>query len=137
MVNRSLGSLLRCLVGKHIKSWDRVLPRAEFAYNSLANRTTGLSPFEIVTGYKHRTPIDLIPMSVSHRPIESASMFASPIHSLHDEIRRKIALSNEGYKQLVDTHRVHHEFHVGDSVMVHFCPKRLQPGVSWKVHARI
>ena len=32
---------------------------AEFAYNSLVNRSTGLSPFEIVTGYRLKKPIDL------------------------------------------------------------------------------
>ena len=51
VVNRSWGNLLRCLVGKHINNWDTILPQAEFAYNSLVNRTTGMSPFEIVIGY--------------------------------------------------------------------------------------
>lgn len=36
MVNKSLGSFLRCLVGEHLRSWDIVLFIAEFAYNNLA-----------------------------------------------------------------------------------------------------
>lgn len=103
VVNRSLGSLLRCLVGEHIRSWDSVLPSVEFTYSSSTNRTTSLSPFEIVTSYKPRTPIDLIPMYVSHRPSEPAFVFASHIHSLHDEIKKNIALNNEGYKQSTDS----------------------------------
>lgn len=98
MVNRSLGSLLRCLIGEHLRVWDKVLFVVEFTYNSSANRTTGLSPFEIVTGYKPRTPIDLIPMSSIHNPSESATSFATHIHLLHEEIGRKIVMSNEKYK---------------------------------------
>ena len=50
VVNRSLGNLLRCLVGENLRAWDFVLPNAEFAYNSSVNRTIGMSPFEIVHG---------------------------------------------------------------------------------------
>ena len=38
IVNRSLGNLLRCLVGENLRAWDLVLPTAEFAYNSSVNR---------------------------------------------------------------------------------------------------
>ena len=65
VVNRSLGNLLRCLVGEHVKTWDLILPTAEFAYNRSVNRSTGMSPFEVVSGYKPRMPIDLLPMSVT------------------------------------------------------------------------
>ena len=37
VVNRSLGALLRSLVGEHIKSWDTKLLQAEFAYNRSTN----------------------------------------------------------------------------------------------------
>lgn len=50
VVNRSLGDLLRCLVGDHVANWEQLLPIAEFAYNSSINRSTGCSPFEVVTG---------------------------------------------------------------------------------------
>lgn len=83
VINRSLGALLRCLLGENLKSWDSVLSTTEFSYNSSVKRITGTSPFEIVTGYRPRALIDLIPMFTSHRPFESASSFASNIHALH------------------------------------------------------
>jgi len=49
VVNGSLGNLLRCLITDHHTIWDLLMPHAEFAYNSSINRSTGLSPFEIVT----------------------------------------------------------------------------------------
>ena len=54
IVNRTLENLLRCLVGKKLKTWDLILPMTEFAYNDSVNRTTGLGPFKIVTGFKPR-----------------------------------------------------------------------------------
>lgn len=39
VTNRSLGNLLRCLVGNSIKSWDTCLPPAEFAHNHAVNRS--------------------------------------------------------------------------------------------------
>jgi len=60
---------------------------AEFAYNGSINRTIGLSPFEIVTGFKPRQLVDLIPMTHHHfRVLESGSAFASHIRTLHEKI---------------------------------------------------
>nr|GEZ56583.1 retrotransposon protein, putative, Ty3-gypsy subclass [Tanacetum cinerariifolium] len=41
VVNRSLGNLLRSLIGDNAKQWDLILPQVEFAYNRSVNRTTG------------------------------------------------------------------------------------------------
>lgn len=106
VVNRSLGSLLRCLVGDHLRSWNLVLSIVEFAYNGSVNRSTGMNPFKIVIGYKPRAPIDLIPMSVTYRPSESASTFAHHIRVLHEEIKRRITINNERYKWSADSRRV-------------------------------
>ena len=54
VVNQSLGNLLRYLVGEHARNWDSILPIAQFAYNNSVNRTIGMSPFEVVHGYKVR-----------------------------------------------------------------------------------
>ena len=40
VVNRSLGTLLRVLVKKNIKSWEECIPHAEFAYNRAKHSTT-------------------------------------------------------------------------------------------------
>ena len=50
VVNKSLGNLLRILVGDHPKQWDQLLARVEYAYNDSPNRSTGKISFQIVYG---------------------------------------------------------------------------------------
>ena len=58
-MNRSLGNLLRCLVGNKPRNWEIVLAQAEFAYNNSMNRSTRKTPFEIITKMKPRGISDL------------------------------------------------------------------------------
>ncbi|GJX22321.1 RNA-directed DNA polymerase [Tanacetum coccineum] len=64
VTNRSLGNLVRSLIGEHPKQWNLTLSQAEFAYNWSPNRTTGKTPFEIVFGRNPITPLDLVPVMV-------------------------------------------------------------------------
>ena len=60
MVNRSLGDLLQCLTGEHVKSWDQKMFQAEFAHNHAMSRSTGFNPFQVVYSIVPRGPLDLI-----------------------------------------------------------------------------
>lgn len=62
VVNYSLGDLLRSLVGEKLGNWDLILSIVEFAYNNCVNLSMGKSPFQVVTRYSPRYPIDLVPL---------------------------------------------------------------------------
>ncbi|WP_374695325.1 hypothetical protein ACEW7V_02415, partial [Areca yellow leaf disease phytoplasma] len=80
--------------------------------------------------------IDLIPLPIHARVSESAESFAQHIRDLHKDINQKINLSNETYKNLVNSRRRIKEFDVGDSVMIRLRPERFPPGSVKKLHAR-
>ncbi|GFZ19564.1 hypothetical protein Acr_28g0002690 [Actinidia rufa] len=117
-------------------NWDSILPTAQFAYNSSVNRSIGMSPFEVVHGFKPRKSIDLLPMSPHTRVSESAESFARHIRELHDEIRKVINDSNFQYKFQADSRRRHAEFQVGDYVMVRIRLEWYPSGTARKLCAR-
>ena len=52
-----------------------------------------------------------------------AEAFARHIHDLHNEIRKKIQVSNSQYKIHADTHQRRAKFQVGDYVMIRIRPE--------------
>ncbi|XP_078443769.1 uncharacterized protein LOC144713142 [Wolffia australiana] len=119
VVNRSLGNLLRSLVGDNLATWDRVLPRAEFAYNSSILRR----------------PLDLAPVDPHTRSSEESISFARYMKDMHHDIHSRIIFQNEKYKTAADVGRRPVSFSKGDLVMVRLRSERYSPGVATKLHA--
>ncbi|GKD65536.1 putative reverse transcriptase domain-containing protein [Tanacetum coccineum] len=89
VVNRSLGNLLGCLVGDHVKAWDQKLCQAEFAHNHVVNRSTGFSPFQD---------------------------FIEGLREVHKVVCDNLVRANSKYKQDVDQKRRHVDFEEGEFV---------------------
>ncbi|GJR81877.1 RNA-directed DNA polymerase [Tanacetum coccineum] len=106
VVNRSLGNLLRSLIGDNAKQWDLILPQAEFAYNRSVNRTTGKSPFEVVYGRNPITPLDLVPVPEVGRFSEEGADQSEQIKELHRSVQEQIIRHNKQYKEHADKRRV-------------------------------
>ena len=130
-----MDNLLRTLVGEHLRSWDLKLFIVEFAYNTYFNRTCR-SPYEIVYDFRHRQPIDLIPIADYYRVTEFASTFASHVHELYKEISDWIAQSNTNYKLRSDVRKRLILFNVSVFVMVRIRPEQFPPATFKKLHAR-
>ena len=81
-----------------------------------------MSPFEIVTGYNPRTPIDLILLSIDYRSSQHAEAFVQYIKDLHDKIRQAIVLKTEVYTNKANEHQREGNFK-GDMVMVRIRPE--------------
>ncbi|GJS20332.1 RNA-directed DNA polymerase [Tanacetum coccineum] len=107
VVNRSLGNLLRSLVGENPRQWDLVLSQAEFAYNRSHNRTTGKTPFEVLNKSSKCT------------------------HKYEPESK-----NTEKYKERVDSHRKRVVFKEGDLVWIRLGKERFPVGRFGKLQPR-
>jgi hypothetical protein len=87
VVNRSLGNLLRCLVGDKPRQWDLVLPQAEFAYNSSINRSTGKYAFQIVYGANPKGVVDLVDLPTDPYLNRDATYFVENIQGIHQHVQ--------------------------------------------------
>lgn len=105
VVNRSLGNMLRALVGDNIRSWDSRLPQAEFAHNHATNRSTGFSPFQIVFGLVPRCPLDLVPLPDPAHAHGLASDFVSALQDVHQTVTRNLEEASQKYKVTADRRR--------------------------------
>lgn len=93
VTNRSLGNLLRCLVGDSIKTWDIKLPQAEFAHNHALNRSLGFCPFQVVYGLIPRAPIDLSLFPDRTRMHSTASTFVDTLADVHVQAIANLEMS--------------------------------------------
>ena len=127
-MNRSLGNFLRCLVGNKPSNWEMVLAQVEFAYNNFVNRSIGKTPFEIVAGMHPRGISDLRDVTGEEKRSTIGEEFADFMVSLHKEVKLRLEQRNQKYKENVDQCRRHHDFQVGDEVMVHLKKGRFYIG---------
>jgi hypothetical protein len=115
VVNRSLGALLRSLVGENLKSWDMQLYQAEFAYNRSVIRSMGLSPF-IINGGNQRTPLDLAPFTDLKRTCTKSEDLITHIKEGHKLTIKNLQESTDKYKAMADKKRRPLEFEEGDFI---------------------
>ena len=102
VVNRSLGNLLQYLVGNKPSNWEMVLAQAEFAYNNSMNRSTGKTPFKIVTGMHPRGISYLWDVANEEKRIVEGEEFVGFMESLHKEVKLRLKQSNQKYKENAD-----------------------------------
>ena len=116
MVNRILGNLLRCLVGDKPGNWVEMLAQVQFTYKNSMNKSIGKTPFEIVCSMKPRGISNL--KDIGKRSVEGEE-FAKYMSSLHKDVKLKSEKINHKYKENANKRRRHHDFEIGDEVMVH------------------
>lgn len=125
VTNRSLGNLLRCLVGDAIQTWDKKLQQAEFAHNHALNRSLGFCPFQVVYGIIPRGPVALSNLPDRTRLHGEASTFVAAIKDIHDKAIVNLETSATKYKASADSHRRRLVFEVGDNVWAYFTRDRM------------
>ena len=98
VVNRSLGNLLRSLIGNHPKQWDQLLAQVEYAYNDSPNRSTSKITFQIVYGMHSRGMHELRDLGTAEKRSADGEPFANAIQELHEEVKQKLQDNNLKYK---------------------------------------
>ncbi|CAA7043940.1 unnamed protein product [Microthlaspi erraticum] len=137
VVNRTLGTLLRALIKKNLKSWDECLPHIEFAYNHAVHSASKFSPFEIVYGFKPISPLDLMPLPLSERLSTDGKHKAETVRKIHEQARRNIEAKTKQYAQQANKGRKEVIFEVGDKVWIHLRKERFPAERKSKLMPRI
>lgn len=125
VVNRSLGNLLRCLVGDAVGIWDTKLPQAKSAHKHALNRSTGYFPFQVVYGTIPRGPVDLTALPDRTCSHGDASTFVESLAQVHSSTHAQLEAAAAKYKTSADKHRRRLIFDVGDLVWVYLTRDRL------------
>ncbi|KAJ9558407.1 hypothetical protein OSB04_013021 [Centaurea solstitialis] len=136
VVNRSLGNLLRCLVGDHVKAWDQKLCQAEFTHNPAVNRSTGFSPFQVVYSAQPRGPLDLMSLPIAGSVPKKVEDFVAGLHEVHNVVHDNLVRANAKYKQFADQTRRQVDFEVGDFVWAVLTKDRFSVGEYNKLSAK-
>jgi hypothetical protein len=115
--HRALGDYLRCFASNDPLNWDKWIPFACFAYNTVKNSTTKFSPHELVFG-----SIPEIPTNLKKSPeiIYNYDDFILDLkhkfRKTHEIARKNIILSKENNKNYYDKKSNLVKFNVGQLV---------------------
>lgn len=114
-VNQELEKYLRCYCSTNPTTWASHLMWAEIAHNQLTSSSTGLSPFEIVTGY----PPAFLPGSTTDGPVPSANASVQRLRRLWKRARQNLQRASKQHKRQADRRRrVAVVYRPGDRVWV-------------------
>jgi len=89
IMNRMIENYLRCYCSYHQNDWDKLLPAAEFAYNTAVSEDLGMSPFEMDLGWNPKSALEFI--SGAESSIES-------LDELKDKLRNSLEDAKFSYK---------------------------------------
>jgi len=77
------------------------------------------APFQIVYGRMPKSMVNFANIPDGERVSADAEAMSEMLKKTHEEVRQCIEWSNARYKSVVDQHRRHKEFIVGDKVLVY------------------
>jgi hypothetical protein len=140
--NDIVGIYLRCFATRFLeKGWHKLLPLAEFAYNSTPQKALRKSPFEVDLGYHPPSKIQLIGAALG-APGPDRSMtakakqgdeFAQHLQALLLAAKDDLEAAQDSQRADANSHRREHDFKEGDMVLLdapkdHISYSNLVPG---------
>ena len=120
--------MLRSLIGESPKQWDRVLAQAEFSYNDSPNRSTDMSPFQILYGIHPRGMCELHDLGQLEKRCTDGEDLAKMTSELQEQVKARLQYSNTSYKVRADSKRREKNYEVGDLVLAYLKRDRFPKG---------
>ena len=132
--NRTVVSMLKKYVSANQKDWDIKLPLVLMAIRATPNKSTGVPPFELMTGRQMTLPLHLL-----YQPGDMSLVTAYTTHQYLEELHRhlrtafaftqqQLQKSAEGRKAYYDQKASHQEFNIGDKVWYYSFVQSQQSG---------
>ena len=75
------------------------LSQAEYSYNDLVNRSTGLTPFQIVYGNHPRGILQLRNIRDMERKSAQAKEFVQVMKDIQEQVKNNLHMSSTKYKE--------------------------------------
>jgi len=90
-MNKSLGNLLRSLIGENPSQCDLALSQYEFTYNDSVKKSMGKSPFNFFYGWSLKCMVDLVALlDLEGRKSVDANDFVHNMHELQEQVKKKL-----------------------------------------------
>ncbi|KAJ8375526.1 hypothetical protein SKAU_G00061060 [Synaphobranchus kaupii] len=121
--NRTIVNMLRKYVKANGKDWDMKLPLVLMAIRSTPHRSTGVTPFEMMTGREMTLPLHLLyrPEDVSIASAYTAHQYVTDLRSHLQTVfawaQENLEASVKGQKAYYDRKADGHQYQVGDKVL--------------------
>jgi len=134
--NATMKSMLRKVIQKFDKQWDKALPYLMFAYREVPQESTGFSPFELLYGRNVRGPLDILKemWEAKATPPESSVSYLMKVRDRLESMTQLAQASDEAAKQRqkgwYDRTACQRSFQTGDQVLV------LMPAAHSKLEAQ-
>ena len=115
--NQTLQQYLRIYCALEQDDWASWLSCAEFAYNDSIHASTGFTPFQAYIGMDPRSS-DWPEQPQADREAPFGAELAAKVIGMQSELKRKLQAARQYQKKYADKKRMHHNFKIGDKVLV-------------------
>ena len=124
IMNQYIDQRLRPFVNHYQDNWSSLIPMMDYAQLSLPHESIGMSPFELLKGYRPRTTWDWSkppePPSTAREKLnqEQAIGFAKRMHDAWNTAKSCMAHAQQKKERDINKHRRAIDFEVGEKVWV-------------------
>ncbi|GJS47940.1 ty3-gypsy retrotransposon protein [Tanacetum coccineum] len=121
VVNRGLEQYLRAMVSTRPQHWARLLPWAEYCYNTSYHSSIKMSPFQALYG---RMPLTVVPYPPGASKVAAVEDLLVERDELLRQLKSNLLAAKERMELKANKRRREIEFQVGDMVLVKLQPYR-------------